>query len=82
MTKYWNFMLGAQSVPRSTNTSADNDGESSIHDRLVKASPLVDQTLFKFVDVSYSGSVNFLLHKAYRCYSRLGSDTVNLATTV
>src|SRR6218665_2996826 len=39
--------------------------DSSIHDRLVKASPLVDRTHFKFVDVSYSGSVNFLLHKAY-----------------
>src|SRR6218665_1410936 len=39
--------------------------DSSIHDRLVKAFPLVDQTHFKFVDVSYSGSVNFLLHKAY-----------------
>ena len=56
-------MLGAQSVPRSTNTSADNDGatgrDSSIHNRLVKASPLVDQTHFKFVDVSYSESVNF-----------------------
>jgi len=39
--------------------------DSSIHDRLVKASPLVIQTHFKFVDVSYSGSVNFLLDKAY-----------------
>ena len=62
-------MLGAQSVPRYTNTSADNDGaagrDSSIHDRLGKASPLVDQTHLKFVDVSYSGLVNFLLHKAY-----------------
>jgi len=38
---------------------------SSIHDRPVKASPLVDQTHFKFVDVRYSGSVNFFLHKAY-----------------
>src|SRR6218665_301045 len=62
-------MHAAQSVSRSTNTSADNDGatgrDSSIHDRLVKASPLVDQTHFKFVDVSFSGSVNFLLHKVY-----------------
>src|SRR6218665_2700035 len=40
------------------------------------------QTHFKFVDVTYSGSVYFLLHKDSRCYSRLGSDTVNLATTV
>src|SRR6218665_1111584 len=39
--------------------------DSSIYDRLDKASPLVDQTHFKFVDVSYSGSVNFFLHKAY-----------------
>src|SRR6218665_1510037 len=48
-------MLGAQSVPHSTNTRADNDGDtgrdSSIHDRLVKASPLVAHTHFKFVDV-------------------------------
>jgi len=28
---------------------------------MVKACPLVDQTRFKFVSVSYSGSVNFLL---------------------
>src|SRR6218665_1504433 len=34
---------------------------TSIHDRLVKACPLVDQTSLKFVDVSNSGSVNFLL---------------------
>src|SRR6218665_241147 len=32
-----------------------------IHDQLVKACLLVDQTCFKFVDVSYSGWVNFLL---------------------
>ena len=60
----WNFMLGAQSVPRSTNTSAETMmslAESSIHDRLDKASPLVDQTQIKFDDVSYCGSVNFLL---------------------
>src|SRR6218665_1506035 len=34
--------------------------DSSIHERLVKASSLVDQMHFKFVDISYSGSVNFL----------------------
>ena len=39
--------------------------DSTIHDWLVKVSPLVDQTHFKFVDVSYYGSVNFPLHKAY-----------------
>src|SRR6218665_1149187 len=87
-------MLGAQSVPRSTDTSGETTAplhgrDSSIHDRLqVKSSPLVIQTHFKFADVSYSGSVNFLLHKAYvhsrcyRCYSRLGSDPVNSKTTV
>src|SRR6218665_44836 len=35
--------------------------------------------------VNYSGAVNFLLHKVYtpcRCYSLLGSDRVNSATTV
>src|SRR6218665_2485750 len=81
-------MLGAQSVPRSTDTSGETTAplhgrDSSIHDRLqVKSSPLVIQTHFKFADVSYSRSVNFLLHKAYRCYSRLGSDPVNSKTTV
>src|SRR6218665_3719089 len=53
-------------------------------DWLVKASQLIDQTHFKFVDVSYSGLVNFPLHKAYtpdRYYGRLGSDPVNSATT-
>src|SRR6218665_2000127 len=57
-------MLGDQSVPRSTDTSAETTApmaDSSIHDRLVKASLLVDQTRFKFVDVSYSELVNFLL---------------------
>src|SRR6218665_65539 len=57
-------MLGAQSVPRSTDTSAETTAplaDTSIHDQLVKACPLVDQTRFKFVDVSYSGWVNFLL---------------------
>ena len=57
-------MLGAQSVPRSTDTSAETTlpmADSSIHDRLDKASPLVDQTHIKFADVSYCGSINFLL---------------------
>ena len=61
-------MLGALSVPRSTNTSARRRAtgrDSSIQDWLVKVSQLVDQTHFKFVDVSYSGLVNFFLHKAY-----------------
>ena len=47
-----------------TDTSAETKTplvDSSIHDRLVKACPLVDQTRFKFVEVSNSGSVNFLL---------------------
>src|SRR6218665_701451 len=80
-------MLGAQSVPHSTYTSAETTAplaDSSIHARLVKASSLVDHTHFKFVD--YPGAVNFLLHKVYytpcRCYSLLGSDRVNSATTV
>jgi len=49
--------------PDHTDTSAETTAplaDSSIHDRLVKARPLVDQTRFKFVDISYSGSVNFL----------------------
>jgi len=57
-------MLGAQSVLRYTNTSTETKAplaDSSIHDLLVKACPLVDQTRSKFVGVSYSGWVNFLL---------------------
>ena len=57
-------MLWAQSVPCSTATSAETTAplaDSTIHDRLDKASPLVDQTHIKFADVSYCGSVNFLL---------------------
>ena len=49
-------MLGAQSVPRSTDTSAETTAllaDSSVHDRLNNASPLVDQTHIKFADVSY-----------------------------
>ena len=40
-------MLGAQSVPRPTDTSAETTAplaDSSIHDRLDKASPLVEKT--------------------------------------
>src|SRR6218665_3813788 len=61
-------MLDDQGVPRSTYTSADTMApldDSSIHDRLDKVSPLVDQTHIKFADVSYCGSVNFLLQWAY-----------------
>src|SRR6218665_917080 len=59
-----NFMLGDQRVSRSTDTSADTTApldDSSIHDRLDKAFPLVDQTHIMFADVSYCGLVNFLL---------------------
>src|SRR6218665_346027 len=76
-------MLGAQSVPRSTDTRAEATAplaDSIIHDRLDKASPLVYQTHIRFVDVSYSGSVNFLMHS--RCYSRLGSNPMNSAATL
>src|SRR6218665_2454720 len=74
-------------MPHSTDTSAETTAplaDSSIHDRLVKASPLVDHMHFKFVDFNYCGAVNFLLHKVYspcRCYSLLGSDRMNSATT-
>jgi len=58
-------MLDAESVTSSTDTSAETMvlmADSSIHDRLVKlACPLVNQMRFKFVDVSYSGSVDFFL---------------------
>src|SRR6218665_2131758 len=57
-------MLGAQSVPRSKDTSVKMTAplaDSSIHDRLDKASLLVDQTRIKFVDVSYCGLLSFLL---------------------
>ena len=78
-------MLDDQSVPRSTDTSADTTAsldDSSIHDRLDKASPLVDLKHIKFVDVSYCGSVNFLPTVHSRFYGRLGSDPVNSAATV
>ena len=57
-------MRGAQSVLRSTDTSAETTAslaDSSFHDRLDKASPLVDQTHIKFANVSYCRSVKFLL---------------------
>jgi len=57
-------MLGAQSVTHSTDTNAQTTAplaDSSVHDRLDKASPLVDQTHTKFADVSYCGLVNCLL---------------------
>ena len=57
-------MIGAQIVPRSTDTSAETMAplaDSSIHDRLDKAFPLVDHTHIKFAEVSYCGSVNCLL---------------------
>jgi len=57
-------MHGVQSVPRFTDTSAETTAplaDSSIHDRLDKASPLVNQMHIKYADVSYCGSVNFLL---------------------
>ena len=57
-------MLGAQIVLRSTDTSAETMAplaESSVHDRLDKASPLVNYTHMKFAEVSYCGSANFLL---------------------
>src|SRR6218665_385901 len=83
-------MLGAQSVPRFTDTSAETTAPpAAIAATTIdwsKVSPLIDHTHFKFVNVNYSGSVNFLLRKAYipesRCYNRLGSDPVNSATTV
>src|SRR6218665_1122663 len=56
-------MLGAQSVPRSTATSAETTAPLAAI--AASTSPLVDQTHFRFVDISYSGSVHFLLHKAY-----------------
>ena len=65
-------MLGAQSVSRSTDTSAETTtplAEISIHDRLVKASPLVYQ--MRFIST----------HRSRR-YSRLVSDAVNSVATV
>ena len=51
-------------MPRSTDISAETTvplAYSSIHDRLDKAFTLVDQTHIKFADISFCGSVNFLL---------------------
>src|SRR6218665_492762 len=71
-------MRGAQSLPRSTDTSAETKAsltDSSIHDRLDKTPPLVDQTHIKFADVSYCRSVKFLLqYTADAIVSRLGSE--------
>src|SRR6218665_955901 len=57
-------MLGAPSVLRSTDTSAETSAplvDSSIHDRLDKASPLVDQMHIKFAEVSYCGHLRRLV---------------------
>src|SRR6218665_137359 len=58
-------MLDAQSEPCSKDTRAEMtaplQADSSIHDRLDKSSPLVDQMHIKFANVSYGGSVNFIL---------------------
>jgi len=78
-------MLGALSVYRSTDTSTETTAplaDSSIHDQMVKTCPLVDHTHLKFVNVGYSGSLNFLLSPESRCYSWLGSDPVTSAATV
>ena len=49
-------MFGAQSVPRYTDTSAKTTAPlAAIAASTIKAFPLVDQTHFKFVDVSCSG---------------------------
>src|SRR6218665_2305970 len=57
-------MLDAQSESCSKDTRAEMTAplaDSSIHDRLDKSSPLVDQMHIKFANVSYGGSVNFIL---------------------
>jgi len=57
-------MLGAQNVPRSTDTSAETTAlldDSSIHNHGDKASSVFDQTHIKFTGVSYCGSIHFLL---------------------
>ena len=57
-------MLGAQSLPRYTATSAETTAplaDSTKNDRLDKASPLVDQTHSKLIaDVSYCGWIGKL----------------------
>src|SRR6218665_1020456 len=62
-------MLGAQSMPRSTATSAETTAPlaaiaASTIDWSKRPHSSIRRNL-KFVDISYSGSVNFLLHKAY-----------------
>ena len=46
---------------RAHGRSYDTMADSGINDRLVKLRPLIDQTCFEFIDVSYFGAVNFLL---------------------
>src|SRR6218665_3727245 len=63
--------------PAHTNTSTETTlplGDSSIHDRLVKAFPLGDQTLSQFIHVSNSGWVNcFLRYTTDAMYTVLRS---------
>ena len=60
-------MLGAQSVSHSTGTSAETTAPladisaSTISWSKRAHCPLVDQTHLKFVNVTYSGSVDLLL---------------------
>jgi len=44
-------------------TTAKPLADSGINDRLLKLRPLIDQTCFEFIDVSYFGAVNFFLEK-------------------
>ena len=56
------FML--EICPACTDTSMQTTAQladSSINDRLVKLCPLVYQTCFEFLQVSYPGVVNLLL---------------------
>jgi len=56
--------IDARSAPAYTDSSQTTTplADSGINDQLVKLRPLVDQTCFEFIDVSYFGAVNFLLH--------------------
>ena len=50
--------------PTCTDTSAQTVAplaDRGINDRLVELRPLVDETRFKFIDVSNFGAINFLL---------------------
>ena len=54
--------LCSKCAPR-TQERLDDDAasplaDSGINDRLVKLRPLIDQTCFEFIDVSYFGAVN------------------------